>query len=991
MRLWVGTLQSIHFKENNIIRTNSNNMMQSVCRFARAMSVSTLVLTSIKGTPLYMSPELVEEKPYDHTADLWSLGCILYELHTGAPPFYTNSIFHLVQLIVKNPVKWPDTMSDTCTSFLKGLLTKDPLKRLSWPDLLHHPFVADGVLVLPDTSVFSPLTVSPSPDMVARKLQQVAAKTPTSGESRLLRKAREQQSSRGKAAGSDSVKKKKNGVGNGRTVSATAAASPGAKRACSDVSVTLSSSVTTAASQSLGAENQVSMRSKPRGQISRDYEREFRPGQERRCHEDTLVMQNVDSEDYWEKLVQASDPDSEEKQLLSYSAIVPRLKAKILTFNTELTDGAVKETWQILLPLKVLRNLILISGREELSPISQELGLPYVLSDLVHDAIKDSNNIQQPWCVPAFGEIITVLIIFLEKHFDWILEEQRLEELTRPFITVLAHPDLMSLAPLAAIVLSLVTQRDIDVEVDIGVVTSVLKNLLLDPSEFQVFPFHGTALCDGLLDLLLHALSEHVSGASCLDPGMFLDFWKRIGASLEKTTPDTDFCSPNGWYFFLSIALVVFTQDPNLSIPLFSAAESKCIYTLGRLLSADCLHLFAAGGSARLSLSVSPESVSVLSCLLLCFPFALDLPSRSMSTILQLYDSCGVVTNLLQVIQSLPPMLLELPLSLLSRLLLCDPERTLPRLRQTSCAFFAPPRNSNLAACERPNPRTRTASSLLVELMEQEELWDSAVELLTVLSQVALHSPQHSHLQLHMDVSVLHQALTHSHNPVRAGACRLVGNLDPFRPHVLHKLQPDIFRSLVDCLQDSSRPVRQMACKAVGNWLGHIAAEVRPNRTSSDTTGQDREKQKGKHMPHSESAGGFTTTEEEGRDEEERCRWIEEASRTVAVLASLVTDADALTRRHCCAALGNLVSVDGAVFLLQEESVCSLLLRAACTDSNDAVRQTAIATLHLYSRQDTLRQVLKSLDADNKLLEASGQTQCGHRVKSGHLQLTGQL
>ncbi|MEQ2161111.1 Serine/threonine-protein kinase 36 [Goodea atripinnis] len=83
-------------------------------RFARAMSVSTLVLTSIKGTPLYMSPEIVEEKPYDHTADLWALGCILYELHTGVPPFYTNSIFHLVQLIVRDQVKWPDTMSDSC-------------------------------------------------------------------------------------------------------------------------------------------------------------------------------------------------------------------------------------------------------------------------------------------------------------------------------------------------------------------------------------------------------------------------------------------------------------------------------------------------------------------------------------------------------------------------------------------------------------------------------------------------------------------------------------------------------------------------------------------------------------------------------------------------------------------------------------------------------------------------------------------------------------
>ena len=35
--------------------------------FARAMSNNTMVLTSIKGTPLYMAPELVQEQPYNHT------------------------------------------------------------------------------------------------------------------------------------------------------------------------------------------------------------------------------------------------------------------------------------------------------------------------------------------------------------------------------------------------------------------------------------------------------------------------------------------------------------------------------------------------------------------------------------------------------------------------------------------------------------------------------------------------------------------------------------------------------------------------------------------------------------------------------------------------------------------------------------------------------------------------------------------------------------
>jgi fused-like protein len=113
--------------------------------FARAMSSNTQVLTSIKGTPLYMSPELVKEQPYDHTSDLWSLGIILYELATGQPPFYTNSIYSLINHIVKDPVVYPDTMSSDFKSFLKGLLVKDPKRRLSWstnPCLLDHPFVA---------------------------------------------------------------------------------------------------------------------------------------------------------------------------------------------------------------------------------------------------------------------------------------------------------------------------------------------------------------------------------------------------------------------------------------------------------------------------------------------------------------------------------------------------------------------------------------------------------------------------------------------------------------------------------------------------------------------------------------------------------------------------------------------------------------------------------------------------------------------------------
>jgi len=108
------------------------------------MSTNTIVLTSIKGTPLYMSPELVQELPYNHTVDLWSLGVIIYELFVGTPPFYTNSIYTLIQLILKDPVKYPDNMSLEFKSFLQGLLNKAPNERLTWPDLLQHPFVAES-------------------------------------------------------------------------------------------------------------------------------------------------------------------------------------------------------------------------------------------------------------------------------------------------------------------------------------------------------------------------------------------------------------------------------------------------------------------------------------------------------------------------------------------------------------------------------------------------------------------------------------------------------------------------------------------------------------------------------------------------------------------------------------------------------------------------------------------------------------------------------
>ena len=132
-------------KPQNVLLGAGSRVMLCDFGFARAMSQHTTVLTSIKGTPLYMSPELVQEQPYDHRADLWSLGIILFELFAGQPPFYTNNIYTLISLIVQQEVQFPPQMSPAFRSFLSGLLRKNPEHRLGWPHLLQHPFIAGAV------------------------------------------------------------------------------------------------------------------------------------------------------------------------------------------------------------------------------------------------------------------------------------------------------------------------------------------------------------------------------------------------------------------------------------------------------------------------------------------------------------------------------------------------------------------------------------------------------------------------------------------------------------------------------------------------------------------------------------------------------------------------------------------------------------------------------------------------------------------------------
>ncbi|GAM18589.1 hypothetical protein SAMD00019534_017640 [Acytostelium subglobosum LB1] len=123
-------------------------------KFIGGPSANTPMSTTIKGTPLYLAPEVVQETPYDNRADLWSFGIILYELYAGHPPWSSTNLYSLVQLIVNSSLKLPATLhpQSDFASLLQGLLAKDPEERLNWPDLLRHPFIA-GALALPTSPI----------------------------------------------------------------------------------------------------------------------------------------------------------------------------------------------------------------------------------------------------------------------------------------------------------------------------------------------------------------------------------------------------------------------------------------------------------------------------------------------------------------------------------------------------------------------------------------------------------------------------------------------------------------------------------------------------------------------------------------------------------------------------------------------------------------------------------------------------------------------
>lgn len=97
------------------------------------------------GTVGYTAPEIVKDERYSKSVDMWALGCVLYTLLCGFPPFYDESIQVLTEKVARGQYTflspWWDDISKSAKDLISHLLTVDPDQRYSIKEFLAHPWV----------------------------------------------------------------------------------------------------------------------------------------------------------------------------------------------------------------------------------------------------------------------------------------------------------------------------------------------------------------------------------------------------------------------------------------------------------------------------------------------------------------------------------------------------------------------------------------------------------------------------------------------------------------------------------------------------------------------------------------------------------------------------------------------------------------------------------------------------------------------------------
>ncbi|KAF9038178.1 kinase-like domain-containing protein, partial [Panaeolus papilionaceus] len=126
-------------KPDNVFLDENNTVKLGDFGLSKALAQASFANTYV-GTPYYMSPELMQEKAYDSKSDIWSLGCLIYELCALKPPFHEAKTHSELSIFIRNgripPL--PRGYSQALNAVIRSMLNLNPAMRPSAAQLLQH-------------------------------------------------------------------------------------------------------------------------------------------------------------------------------------------------------------------------------------------------------------------------------------------------------------------------------------------------------------------------------------------------------------------------------------------------------------------------------------------------------------------------------------------------------------------------------------------------------------------------------------------------------------------------------------------------------------------------------------------------------------------------------------------------------------------------------------------------------------------------------------
>lgn len=125
------------------------------------------------GTPNYIAPEVLTKKGHSYEVDIWSIGCILYTLLVGKPPFETETLKETYKRIRANEYHVPSRIGLNAKNLIRQLLQDDPHKRPTIGQILEDDFITQGYM--PSRLPTSCLTMAPRFDT---KMAQISRRGP---------------------------------------------------------------------------------------------------------------------------------------------------------------------------------------------------------------------------------------------------------------------------------------------------------------------------------------------------------------------------------------------------------------------------------------------------------------------------------------------------------------------------------------------------------------------------------------------------------------------------------------------------------------------------------------------------------------------------------------------------------------------------------------------------------------------------------------------